>query len=132
MAYGYKALDDNGDEIIDTTTAVQTLIKYDSIFVSLYRSAAYGATYFDYSLPGVTSQQDLEDNYIIQHIDSGSWNIVIAGTYGQTFPITYVSPGVIRFSGGGACFDFFGSPTACTVFDVDGQYFDIYVRGKTL
>lgn len=130
--YGYQAFDDNGDEIIDTTTAVQTLIKYDTIYVSLYRDPDYGATYFDYSLPGVTSQQDLEDNYIIQHVDSGSWNLIIAGTYGQTFPITYVSPGVIRFSGGGPCFSFLGDPVACDILDVDHQYFDIYIRGKTL
>ena len=132
MAYGYQTFDTNGDEIIDTSTSVETLIKYDSIAVSLYRDATFGATYLDYNLPGVTSQQNLEDDYILQVTNAGSWNVFVAGTYGQGFPVTYQSPGVIRFSGGGACFNFFGQSAACTAFDQDYYTYDIYVKGVTL
>jgi len=132
MAYGYQTFDTNGDEIIDTSTAVETLIKYDSIVVSLFRNAAFGATYLDYNLPGVSSQQNLEDDYIVQVTNAGSWNVFVAGSYGQGFPVTYQSPGVIRFTGGGGCTTFFGVPTACTAFDIDSYNYDIYVKGVTL
>jgi len=132
MAYGYQTFDTNGDEIIDTSTAVETLIKYDSIAVTLYRDGTFGPTTFDYDLPGVSSQQNLEDDYIIQVTNAGSWNVFVAGSYGQGFPVTYQSPGVIRFTGGGPCFTFFGQTTACTAFNTDYYTYDIYVKGQTL
>lgn len=132
MAYGYQTFDTNGDEIIDTSTSVETLIKYDSIVVSLYRNASFGATYLDYNLPGVSSQSDLENNYILQVTNAGSWNTFTAGTYGQSFPTTYQSAGVIRFSGGGGCTGLFGAPAACTAVDIDSYSYDIYVKGQVL
>jgi len=132
MAYGYQTFDANGDEIINTTTAVQTFIKYDSLTVTLFRSSTFGPTYLDYSLPGVSSQQDLDDNYIVQVTNAGNWNVFAAGSYNSHFPITYQAPGVIRFSGGGSCTDFFGNPAPCTAVHQDSFNYDIYVKGQTL
>jgi hypothetical protein len=132
MAYGFQQQDDAGNIIIDTSTAVQTLIKIDTITVTLYKNASFGATTFDYNLPGLTSQADLEDNYIIAQTNAGEWNLFTAGGPGNSFGRSYVSNGVMRFSGGGACYSFFGGNRACTAFDVVEETFDIFVIGKTI
>ena len=136
MAYGFQQLDSSGNIIIDTSTAVQTLIKIDSITVTLYRDSSFGATYFDYSLPGVSSQADLDDNYMFAQTNAGEWNVMSAGGPSSSFGRTYISSGVMRFVGGGACYTLgvFGGSTAraCTNLDIDVENYDIYVIGKTI
>ena len=136
MAYGFKQFDSSGDLIIDTSTAVQTLIKIDSITVSLFRDTQFGANTFDYNLPGLTSQADLEANYIFEQTNAGSWNVFSAGGPDTTFGRTYVSAGVMRFATSTACYSTgFGGQTtsrSCTAFDIDTESYDIYVIGKTI
>jgi hypothetical protein len=136
MAYGFQQLDSSGNIIIDTSTAVQTLIKIDSITVTLYKNASFGATTFDYSLPGVSSQTDLDDNYVFAQTNAGEWNLFTAGGPSSSFGRTYVSSGIMRFSGGGACYTLgvFGGSTAraCTNLDIVAENYDIYVIGKTI
>lgn len=136
MAYGFQQLDSSGNVIIDTSTTVQTLIKIDSITVTLYRDSSFGATYFDYNLPGVSSQADLDDNYIIAQTNAGEWNLFSAGGPSSSFGRTYISSGVMRFVGGGPCYTLglFGASTgrACTALDVVAETFDIFVIGKTI
>ena len=135
MAYGFKQFDSSGDLIIDTSTAVQTLIKIDSITISLFRDTQFGANTFDYNLPGLTSQADLEANYIFEQTNAGSWNVFSAGGPDTTFGRTYVSAGVMRFATSTTCYSTgFGGPTqrSCTAFDIDSESYDIYVIGKTI
>ena len=132
MAYGFQQLDSSGNVIIDTSTAVQTLIKIDSITVTLYKNASFGATTFDYSLPGVSSQTDLDDNYVFAQTNAGEWNLFTAGGPSSSFGRIYVSSGIMRFSGAGACYSFFGGARACTAYDIVAENYDIYVIGKTI
>lgn len=137
MAYGFKQFDSSGDLIIDTSTAVQTLIKIDSINVALYRDSQFGANTLDYNLPGVTSQADLEANYVFEQTNAGSWNLFSSFGPDTTFGRTFVSNGVIRFSTSTTCYStnlFTGQTTTrnCTNVDIDSESYDIYVIGKTL
>jgi len=137
MAYGFKQFDSSGNLIIDTSTAVQTLIKIDSIDVALYRDSQYGANTLNYNLPGVTSQADLEANYIFEQTNAGAWNAFSAFGPTTTFSRTFVSNGVIRFATSTACYstNFFTGQTssrACNAFDIDSESYDIYVIGKAL
>tara|TARA_R110000796_G_scaffold14446_6_gene47271 strand:- start:1607 stop:2011 length:405 start_codon:yes stop_codon:yes gene_type:complete len=134
MAYGLKQFDENGDEMLDTSTAVTSLIKIDTIAIYTYRNASYGPTSVDYSLTGVTSQQDLEDNYILSLSTGGEWN-AFSSYYAPDGlqVISYVSPGLIRFtSGTSSCYDFWGNPTVCNEFNFDLFTYQIFAVGKTL
>lgn len=134
MAYGLKQFDENGDEMLDTSTAVTSLIKIDTIAIQTFRNATYGPTSVDYNLTGVTSQQDLEDNYILSLSTGGEWNAFSSYYAPEGLQvISYVSPGLIRFtSGSSACYDLFGQLTACGEFNYDLFTYQIFAIGKPL
>ena len=132
MSYGFQQFDSSSDLMLDTSTAVTTLVKLDTVTITLFK----GETPSDsenYNLTGVTSQQDLDDNYIFAQINGGFWSIVTAGGGGEGHTITYVSPGVIKFTiSNNACYTLFGQPTQCGDFDLISETYEIYTIGKLL
>jgi len=129
MAYGYQQYDSNGDEIVNSSTPVLTIVKYDTITITLYKNAAFGNTTYNYSLPGVTSQADLDDNYIIEEAGGGGFSLFVTNS---SYGITFVSNGVIQFNGSGGCSDIFGNPGQCTALDVQTKTYNIYTIGETV
>jgi hypothetical protein len=128
MSYGLEQFDSSGNLVMDTSSPVTTLVKVDTVTFTLVPTSAGGST-ANYNLPGVTSSQDLEDNYIIQEIGSGGFSL--AGSRGS-FTITYVSPGVVNFANNNSCRDINGNIRQCTTNDVRQETFNIYAMGKTL
>ena len=130
--YGFQQFDSSSDLMLDTSTAVTTLVKLDTITITLYKGQSPSDSE-NYNLTGVTSQQDLDDNYIFAQINGGFWSIVTAGGGGDSHTITYVSTGVIKFTiSNNACYNFFGAPAACTSFDLIAETYDVYAIGKLL
>ena len=130
--YGFQQFDSSSALMLDTSTAVTTLVKLDTVTITLFK----GQTPSDsenYNLTGVTSQQDLDDNYIFAQINGGFWTIVTAGGGGESHIITYVSPGVIKFTiSNNACFTIFGGSATCGDFDLISETYEIYAIGKLL
>jgi hypothetical protein len=129
MAYGYQQCDENGDEVFNSTVPVLSLIKIDEITITLYKDSSFGATTYDYSLPGVSSQADLDDNYIVQQVSNEGFSFLIDNS---AFSVTYVSTGLIRFNGAGGCTTIFGAPGPCTSLDYQTKTYKIYTMGQTL
>ena len=129
MAYGFQQLDSSGNVVVDSSAPVQTISQIDSgLYILLYPPGT-GTNTYDYSLTGVTSQTDLEDNYVFNRTDAGGWNVFGAES---NHTITYVSSGIVRFAWAGTCQTLFGQPRACTSFDAVPNTFDVYAIGKTL
>jgi len=129
MAYGFQQRDSNDNVVVDSSAPVQTISQIDSgLYITLYPSG-FGTNTYTYNLPGVTSQTDLEDNYVFNRTDAGGWNVFGSE---RTHSVTYVSAGVVRFQWNGSCLTFLGSPRACTVFDAVPNTFDVYAIGKTI
>ena len=127
MSYGLQQFDSSGNLVMDTSNPVTTLVKIDTVSFTLVAASAGGAT-VNYNLPGVTSSQDLDDNYIIQEIGIG----FSVSDPGGSFTVTYVSPGVINFANNNICRNLNGTIRPCTTSDVRTETFDIYAMGKTL
>jgi len=131
MSYGFQQFDEYGETIIDTSQIVNSLIKIDTVSITLQPSSASGSTYpssIQYSLPGVTSQQDLDDNYIIQETPAG----FSLFDNGGSFAIAYVSAGVISFTNNSACYTIFGGARQCSFLDARTETYNVYVVGKAL
>lgn len=129
MAYGFQQLDSSGNVVVDSSGPVQTITQIVAgLSITLYPSG-YGTNTYNYNLTGVTSQTDLEDNYVFSRTDAGGWNVFVEE---GNHSITYVSTGVIRFQWAGSCLTIFGAPRACTAYDAIANTFDIYAIGKTL
>jgi hypothetical protein len=129
MAYGFQQLDSAGNVVVDSSAPVQTIMLIEAgLSITLYPSG-YGTNTYDYSLTGVTSQTDLDDNYVLSRTDAGGWN---AFSEQNTHSVTYVSAGTIRFQWAGTCQTIFGDPRACTSSDAVTNTFDIHAIGKTL
>ena len=129
MAYGFQQLDSSGNVVVDSSVPVQTISQIDSgLYILLYPPGT-GTNTYDYSLTGVTSQTDLEDNYVFNRTDAGGWNV-----FGQesNHAITYVSSGVVRFTWAGSCTGLFGGAVTCTTFHAIPNTLDVYAIGKTL
>ena len=130
--YGFQQFDASNDLMLDTSTAVTTLVKLDTVTITLSKGQSPSDSQ-NYNLTGVTSQQDLEDNYIFAQINGGFWSLVSAGGGGESHIITYVSTGVIKFTiSNNSCYDFFGGPAACGVLDIIAETYEIYTVGKLL
>ena len=130
--YGLQQFDASSNLMLDTSTAVTTLVKLDTVTISLFKGQDPSDSQ-NYSLTGVTSQQDLDDNYIFAQINGGFWSVVSAGGGGEGHIITYVSPGVIKFTvSNNSCYDFFGGSRACGILDIIGETYEIYTIGKLL
>jgi len=127
--YGFAQFDNNGSEIINSTAPEKTFAIYDhSLTVALNPNNLSGNTY-DYTVPGLTSQSDLDANYVFVRTDGGIFNVFSEQT---THTISYLSPNTVRFQWAGRCTDLFGNPRTCTIFDAHTNVFDVYILGKTL
>jgi len=133
MAYGFQQYDSAGNIIVDSSAPVQTISQIATgLSVTLYPpNVASGSqpNTFNYNLTGVTSQADLEDNYVFLRTDAGGWNVFVAET---NHALTYVSAGVVRFTWAGSCVGFFGGSRTCTAFDAIANTYDVYAIGKAL
>ena len=129
--YGYEQYDSSNNLVLDSGTPVATLIKIDNIsfYLAPTSSTATPGPYYNYALPGVTSQADLDNNYIFNRISDTGFSIF--GGRG-TFTWEYVSPGQIRAYYEVACTTLFGAPRACTSLDSETGTFQIYTIGKAL
>lgn len=129
--YGYEQYDSSNNLVLDSGTPVATLIKIDNIsfYLAPTSSTATPGPYYNYALPGVTSQADLDNNYIFNRISDTGFSIF--GGRG-TFTWEYVSPGQIRAYYEVACTTLSGAPRACTSLDSETGTFQIYTIGKAL
>jgi len=131
MSYGFQQFDEDGETIIDTSQIVNSLIKIDTVSITLQPISASGSTYpssIQYSLPGVTSQQDLDDNYIIEETPAGFSLFDNGGSFAKA----YVSAGVISFTNNSGCYTIFGDPRQCSFLDARTETYNVYVVGKAL
>jgi hypothetical protein len=129
--YGYEQYDSSNNLVLDSGTPVATLIKIDNIsfYLAPTSSTATPGPYYNYALPGVTSQADLDNNYIFNRISDTGFSIF--GGRG-TFTWEYVSPGQIRAYYEVACTTLSGEGRPCTSFDSETGTFQIYAIGKAL
>jgi len=76
MSYGFQQFDASGNLVLDSSAPVKTFVVYEQA-KSIYVNAPYsGSTsYTDVTVPGVTSQQDLDDNYVFIRRDGGAFSI---------------------------------------------------------
>tara|TARA_R110000822_G_scaffold100995_1_gene226982 strand:+ start:584 stop:1678 length:1095 start_codon:yes stop_codon:yes gene_type:complete len=132
--FGFQQFDSAGNLILDSSAPVKTFVVYEQA-KSIYVNAPYsGSTnYTDVTVPGVTSQQDLDDNYVFIRRDGGAFSIWGADT---THGYAYQSTNTVRFTWRGTCetFNIGGgsSSRACNQFDAHTQLFDIIILGKDL
>jgi hypothetical protein len=132
--YGFQQFDASGNLVIDSSAPVKTFVVYEQ-GKSIYVNAPYsGSTsYTDVTVPGVTSQQDLDDNYVFIRRDGGAFSIWGAST---THGYAYQSANTVRFTWRGTCetFNIGGGSSSrpCNQFDAHTQLFDIIILGKDL
>ena len=132
--YGFQQFDASSNLVLDSSAPVKTFVVYEQA-KSIYVNAPYtGSTsYTDVTVPGVTSQQDLDDNYVFIRRDGGAFSIWGAST---THGYAYQSANTVRFTWRGTCetFNIGGGSSyrACNQFDAHTQLFDIIILGKDL
>ena len=132
--YGFQQFDGSGNLVLDSSAPVKTFVVYEQA-KSIYVNAPYtGSTsYTDVTIPGVTSQQDLDDNYVFIRRDGGAFSIWGAST---THGYAYQSANTVRFTWRGTCetFNIGGGSSSrpCNANDAHTQLFDIIILGKDL
>ena len=132
MSYGFAIRASNGDLVADSSLPVGSLIKIDSLALTLQPSSASGSIYpssYIYDLPGVSSTADLRDNYIVARATGGG-GISYGGT--GNFVITYHSAGKIKFENNSQCTTLFGAYRQCSYLDAVTNTYEIYTIGKTV
>jgi hypothetical protein len=129
MAYGFELYDNNENLILDSSTPVKTFNVYEQgLTVTLQPNNLSGNTY-DYTVPGLTSQADLDANYVFIRRDAGGFSLFGSSS---SHSITYQSTNTVRFQYTGNCTTLFGAIRACTAFDAKTQIFDVIILGKDL
>lgn len=126
--YGFEQNDSAGSKIMDSLTFNKVFTLYQKDLVVALSPPNVGTNTYDYTLPGVTSQDDLESNYAFVRTDH-AFNI-FTGT-GVTHSIRYLSPNTVRFTWSGTCQGFFGTVT-CSYLHAVTCTFDVYALGKDL
>jgi len=132
MSYGFAIRASNGDLVADSSLPVGSLIKIDSLTLTLEPSSSQSGVYpssYIYDLPGVSSTADLRDNYIIARATGGG-GIGFGGT--GNFVITFHSAGKIKFQNNSSCTTLFGAYRQCTYLDAVTNTYEIYTIGKTV
>ena len=128
--YGFEQLDSGGNVVVDSREAVETFQEIASALSITLLPPNVGTSTYDWTeCLGVTSQADLEDNYVFERTDGGGWNLFVTENNHTT---TYISPGTIRFAWNGQCRNFAGNPTTCTAFHATTNVFTVLAIGKTL
>ena len=126
MAFGYEQFDSSGDLVL-THYQTDTMLLVAEISVSLYPTGLSGSYTSSVvkSCPGVTSQADLEANYVIA--ERASW------FYGPSeFTITFDSTGNVLITNDNTCKNLDGTSRACTTGDLKTGTFNIYALGKAI
>lgn len=132
MSYGFAIRASNGDLVADSSLPVGSLIKIDSLTLTLEPSSSQSGVYpssYIYDLPGVSSTTDLRDNYIVARA-AGGGGIVFGGT--GNFVITFHSAGKIKFENNSSCTTLSGAYRQCTYLDAVTNTYEIYTIGKTV
>ena len=132
MSYGFAIRASNGDLVADSSLPVGSLIKIDSLTLTLEPSSSQSGVYpssYIYDLPGVSSTADLRDNYIIARATGGG-GIGFGGT--GNFVITFHSAGKIKFQNNSSCTTLSGAYRQCTYLDAVTNTYEIYTIGKTV
>jgi len=128
--YGFEQLDSAGNIVVDSREATETFQEIASgLSITLLPPNVGTSTYDWTECLGVTSQQDLDDNYVFERTDGGGWTLFVTENNHTT---TYISPGTIRFAWNGECRNFAGNPTTCTAFHATTNVFTVLAIGKTL
>ena len=132
MSYGFAIRASNGDLVADSSLPVGSLIKIDSLTLTLEPSSSQSGVYpssYIYDLPGVSSTADLRDNYIVARA-AGGGGIGFGGT--GNFVITFHSAGKIKFENNSSCTTLSGAYRQCTYLDAVTNTYEIYTIGKTV
>tara|TARA_B110000858_G_scaffold11520_1_gene11815 strand:+ start:436 stop:1230 length:795 start_codon:yes stop_codon:yes gene_type:complete len=128
--YGFEQLDSAGNIVVDSREATETFQEIASALSITLLPPNVGTSTYDWTeCLGVTSQQDLDDNYVFERTDGGGWTLFVTENNHTT---TYISPGTIRFAWNGQCRNFAGNPTTCTAFHATTNVFTVLAIGKTL
>mgnify|MGYP003683930019 FL=1 len=132
MSYGFAIRASNGDLVADSSLPVGSLIKIDSLTLTLEPSSSQSGVYpssYIYDLPGVSSTADLRDNYIVARATGGG-GIGFGGT--GNFVISFHSAGKIKFENNSSCTTLSGAYRQCTYLDAVTNTYEIYTIGKTV
>jgi hypothetical protein len=132
MSYGFAIRASNGDLVADSSLPVGSLIKIDSLTLTLEPSSSQSGVYpssYIYDLPGVSSTADLRDNYIVARAPGGG-GIGFGGT--GNFVISFHSAGKIKFENNSSCTTLSGAYRQCTYLDAVTNTYEIYTIGKTV
>ena len=128
--FGFEQFDSAGNIVVDSREATETFQEIASgLSITLLPPNVGTSTYDWTECLGVTSQQDLDDNYVFERTDGGGWTLFVTENNHTT---TYISPGTIRFAWNGECRNFAGNPTTCTAFHATTNVFTVLAIGKTL
>ena len=136
MAYGFQQLDGDGNVLVDSSSPFRRLTQvWDQELITLgapFFPANPAASKFIY-LPLVTSQWDLENNYLIERTSGGSFNFIVQNE--ETHLFTYAAAGWIIATFNGTCTigGFFtpAQTVACGNGDSQTQVFNAFAIGKT-
>lgn len=126
MAYGFEMYDSSSDLVL-THFQTDTMLLVADVAATLYPTGLSGGYVHTAvkSVPGVTSQADLDANYIIA--ERASWY------YGPSeFTITYHSTGNVLITNDNPCKNLDGTSRACTTSDLKTGQFKIYALGKDI
>ena len=133
--HGFQHLNDAGTVVVDSTKPTKTVIQIDSdLTITLAGGGSPVENYSMQTVAGVSSTQDLEDNYIFERVDNGGISQIFSGS-NNTFNISYDTnfPGKVKFQYNAVCTSSLnGNPRTCTSTDIVSNTFDIFVVGKTL
>jgi|TARA_R110000822_G_scaffold310180_1_gene441752 hypothetical protein len=126
MAYGFEMYDSDGD-LAFTHFQTDTMLLVADVTATLYPTGLSGNYVHTAvkSVPGVSSQADLDANYIIA--ERASW------FYGPSeFTITYHSSGNVLITNDNSCKNLDGTSRDCTTADLKQGQFKIYALGKDI
>ena len=135
MAYGFQQLDAAGNVLVDSSKSTKLVHKlWDQVTITLDPPNISGGTSVSYhALPGVTSQADFEDNYIVVRTNSGnSWWAAWFSDISQDHVFAFSTPGNISVTWDSDCLNTSGQAITCNSSHSQTQTFNIFSIGKTL
>ena len=129
--FGFEQYDVSGNVVVDSREATETFLEIATGLSIYLLPPNVGTSTYDWTgCTGVTSQADLDDNYVFERTDGGGWNLFVT-EFNHTR--TYISPGTVRFTWNGACRNAWtGYPITCTAFHGVTNVFNVLAIGKTL
>ena len=132
--YGFQHLNSAGTVVADATKPTKTVLQIDAaVTITLQPpNVSSAGSWTTLAVVGVSSQQDLEDNYIFERTDAGGIIQALSGN-DNTFDIDWSSAGYVKFTyNSTVCLDANLNVIPCTSANNISNTFDIFVTGKTL